>query len=110
MHDPLASSPRNAASAVTPRRARARVSRAMAPPGGEGSGPGRGGAAQKPVVTSTLLFRMMNPELYVGYNRWVAGIGTIVCGLAIAKVAHMKYESERTRNGSPREGEEDARR
>ena len=95
MHDPLASSPRNAASAVTPRRARARVSRAMAPPGGDGSGPGRGGAAQKPVVTSTLLFRMMNPELYVGYNRWIAGVGSLVCGLAVVNVGLMKYERER---------------
>ena len=52
------------------------------------------GAPPRPVITSTLLFRMMNPELYVGYNRWIAGVGTLVCGAAIAKVAHMKYERE----------------
>ena len=52
------------------------------------------GAPPRPVITSTLLFRMMNPELYVGYNRWIAGVGTLVCGVAIAKVAHTKYERE----------------
>lgn len=49
---------------------------------------------QKPVITSTLLFRMANPELYIGYNKWVAGIGSLVCGAAIAKVAYLKYEHE----------------
>ena len=49
---------------------------------------------QKPVITSTLLFRIANPELYMGYNRWIAGIGSVVCGAALLKVAHMKYEVE----------------
>lgn len=33
---------------------------------------------QKQVITSTLAFRLMNPELYVGYNKWIAGgrVGT----------------------------------
>ena len=56
---------------------------------------------QKPVITDTLLFRMMNPELYVGYNRWIAGIGSVVCAVAIAKVAHMKYEHENEKKAPP---------
>ena len=57
---------------------------------------------QKPVVTSTLLFRMANPELYIGYNRWIAGVGSLVCGVAIAKVCHMKYEFEMEKARNPR--------
>jgi hypothetical protein len=64
-------------------------------------------AQQKPVVTSTLLFRMMNPELYIGYNRWIAGVGSLVCGIAIAKVALMKYEHEMEKAGNPRRELED---
>jgi hypothetical protein len=65
-------------------------------------------ATQKPVITSTLMFRMANPELYVGYNRWIAGVGSLVCGAAIAKVAYMKYEHEVDKATNPRraEGEE----
>lgn len=62
---------------------------------------------QKPVVTSTLLFRMANPELYVGYNRWIAGVGSVVCGVAIAKVAYMKYEHEMDKAKNPRREYED---
>ncbi len=49
---------------------------------------------QKPVPRDTLLFRLFNPELYIPYNRWIAGIGSIVCAAAIAKVAFLKYEFE----------------
>ena len=49
---------------------------------------------QKPVPRDTLLFRLFNPELYIPYNRWIAGIGSIVCAAAIAKVAYLKYEFE----------------
>ena len=42
----------------------------------------------------TLLFRLFNPELYIPYNRWIAGIGSVVCAAAIAKVAYLKYEFE----------------
>ena len=61
----------------------------------EGGGGGSGNTSKPPArPTSTLLFRVFNPELYVGYNRWIAGVGTLVCGVAVAKVAHMKYERE----------------
>ena len=49
---------------------------------------------QKPVIRDTLLFRVFNPELYIPYNRWIAGIGSVVCAAAIAKVAYLKYEHE----------------
>ena len=49
---------------------------------------------QKPVIKDTLLFRVFNPELYIPYNRWIAGIGSVVCAAAIAKVAYLKYEHE----------------
>jgi hypothetical protein len=38
---------------------------------------------------------VFNPELYVGYNRWIAGVGSLVCGLAVVNVGLMKYERER---------------
>lgn len=56
---------------------------------------------QKPVITSTLMFRLANPELYMGYNKWIAGVGSLVCAAAIAKVAHMKYEHEMEKSKHP---------
>ena len=44
--------------------------------------------------TSTLLFRVFNPELYVGYNKYVAGIGTLICGMALFNVGMMKHERD----------------
>ena len=62
----------------------------------EGGGSRSGNASKPPVrPTSTLLFRVFNPELYVGYNRWIAGFGSLVCGLAVVNVGLMKYEHER---------------
>ena len=46
------------------------------------------------MIRDTLLFRVFNPELYIPYNRWIAGIGSVVCAAAIAKVAYLKYEHE----------------
>ena len=51
------------------------------------------GAPPRPVITSTLLFRMMNPELYVGYNRWIAGVGTLCVAWRLPRW-RMKYERE----------------
>tara|TARA_B110000305_G_scaffold211218_1_gene245458 strand:- start:106 stop:393 length:288 start_codon:yes stop_codon:yes gene_type:complete len=57
--------------------------------------PGGGGAPTPPPrPTSTLLFRVFNPELYVGYNKYIAGIGSLICGIAIMNVGMMKYEAD----------------
>jgi|TARA_B110000977_G_scaffold189359_1_gene258729 hypothetical protein len=40
------------------------------------------------------LFRVFNPELYVGYNKYIAGIGSLICGIAIMNVGMMKYEAD----------------
>lgn len=62
----------------------------------EGGDGGSGNTSKPPArPTSTLLFRVFNPELYVGYNRWIAGVGSLVCGLAVVNVGLMKYERER---------------
>ena len=62
----------------------------------EGGGGGSGNASKPPArPTSTLLFRVFNPELYVGYNRWIAGVGSLLCGMAVVNFALMKYELER---------------
>lgn len=62
---------------------------------------------QKPVITSTLMFRLANPELYIGYNKWIAGVGSLVCAAAIAKVAYMKYEHEMEKANNPRREHDD---
>jgi|TARA_B110000977_G_scaffold197083_1_gene278805 hypothetical protein len=37
---------------------------------------------------------VFNPELYVGYNKYVAGIGTLICGMALFNVGMMKHERD----------------
>jgi len=61
-----------------------------------GGGVNAGGSPKPPIKapTSTLLFRVFNPELYVGYNKWVALGGSLICGMAILNVGLMKYERE----------------
>ena len=53
---------------------------------------------QQPLIpTGTSLFKLMNPELYVPYNKWIALVGGVVCGAAVLNVGRLIYEVRRCR-------------